>query len=318
MFPPTSSPGTLDPAPRAPASHASSSDVPTVSSSITPDPPIPAPAPRELDAPEPDPRQLTCLRCRYDLRGLADDKARCPECGLPAYWSLRAPEQLAHYPAGWVAAMARAVRLLLTVYAGMFLFMLAMTQDFWPASQFVTFCALAVAAAVQALATWMLARSSGHWTEPRAPINRWTLRIAPLGILSATACAAWLTKDYSRAVERAAIAGMIVGAAAPTAIFLRLRAVARMIADPGLAEHSAIVGWGFVATAMLIAAIAIADEWMNVKMQGPLGLLIALTMMVSLMLFLLWGAFIFLSCVIAFSRAAKVATAAWKADAPPV
>ena len=48
-------------------------------------------------------RDARCIRCGYDLRG-HDVGGRCPECGLKAHWSLKAPILLSQYPALWVAA----------------------------------------------------------------------------------------------------------------------------------------------------------------------------------------------------------------------
>ena len=64
-------------------------------------------------------RDARCIRCGYDLRG-QDVGGRCPECGLKAHWSLRAPVLLSQYPATWVRSVARGVKLLAGAYAVVF------------------------------------------------------------------------------------------------------------------------------------------------------------------------------------------------------
>src|SRR5688572_28914076 len=72
---------------------------------------------------EATPANAPCIRCGYNLRG-HDVAGRCPECGLKAHWSLRAPVLLSQYPAGWVAAMARGVKLLSLAYLFLFVMLI--------------------------------------------------------------------------------------------------------------------------------------------------------------------------------------------------
>ena len=261
-------------------------------------------------------RTVECIRCHYDLRGLADD-ARCPECGLPLYWTLRAPENLSQYPATWVTTMSRAVRLLMIAYAGVFFLFVGESVEVLPRSEDLLLTVLALAAALQLIGAWMLSRSSGHWSEPAAPINRWILRLSPIGLVLSAAAAIWVNWDYSELLMTLVAAGAIAGLPTPTALFIRLRTVARMIADPHLAEHSIIVGWGFVGSIALCGIMALLQS-QHRQLPLWLGLTLAMAIGVSALLFLLWGAFIFFSCMVDFGRAAKVARAQWNAAAAPV
>jgi DNA-directed RNA polymerase subunit RPC12/RpoP len=274
------------------------------------------PAPRS-----PVERAKRCIRCGYDLRGHAggaeDSDARCPECGLKAFWSLRAPQQLAQYPPGWVAAMSWGTRLLAAAYGFGFTVMILGFLEFFPKSETLavgTFIALAL---LQAIGAWMLARQSGHYAERWAPINRWLLRLAPPLMVLGGVGILWIQHVHSPQAEWIVAGTMFAGMLAPLAVFIRLRAVAKMIADAGLAEHSTIVAWGFFATMVAIGAYSV---WENVSRTVGLDvvrLIITAAVIVALLLFVLWGAFIMVCCVIDFGRAARVAQAEWKADEPP-
>ena len=186
-----------------------------------------------------------------------------------------------------------------------------------PRSEGLILTVLALSAALQLVGAWMLSRSSGHWSEPAAPINRWIVRLSPIGFVISAAAAIWVNWDYSELLMTLVAAGSIAGLATPTALFIRLRTVARMIADPHLAEHSIIVGWGFVGSIALCGVLALLQSHQR---EPPLwlGLTLAMAIGVSALLFLLWGAFIFFACMVDFGRAAKVARAQWNATAAQV
>src|SRR2546421_12200009 len=135
-------------------------------------------------------RELHCVRCGYNLLGLYE-KRRCPECGLELYWSLRAHSKLSQYPATWVATMAWAVRLMLLAYGGVFLLLVGNSLELVPKSEVFFGTVIAAAAVLQLIGMWMLSRSSKHYAEAAAPINRWTLRIAPAATVVALALAIW-------------------------------------------------------------------------------------------------------------------------------
>ena len=253
-------------------------------------------------------RDVRCIHCDYNLRGL-DEKSRCPECGLPAYWTLRAPQNLSQYPLRWITSMSHAVWMLLLVYGGTFaVFVIAsLFRTFQGVADWLAFSVITFAAILQTIAMWMLSRPSGHFTEPAAPINTWALRIAPLGFVLATASGAWMAMQGRGDMEIVAIFGLIVGAFAPPAIFIRLRTVAGMISDAGLAEYSNIVAYGFVFSTAMILIMTWAGNSRAVRMNEWPGMTLMLVTSVSILLFVLWGAFVFFSCVIDFGRAARVA-----------
>ena len=258
---------------------------------------------------------MPCVRCGYDLRGHGAG-GRCPECGLDAYWTLRAPQKLSEYPAKWVRAMSWGVRLLALTYAELFVCLLLGFTGWLGEGQITPVLVFLVAAVLQLPGMWLLSRHSGHLREPRAWINRWLLRLTPLGLLIGSVAAALIIEDFSPLYERLMFIGFIVEGFAPTAAFIRLRAVARLVANRTLAEYSAIVGWGFLAVSAAFAAMVYMLQ--GRPMTRALDMAVIAIVASSLLLFLLWGAFILVCCVIDFGRAAKIATAQWKSDAPPV
>jgi len=257
---------------------------------------------------------VACVRCGYDLRG-HDAGGRCPECGLDAYWTLRAPQKLSEYPADWVSAMSRGIQLLAITYAGLFVFILLGFTG-WFQNDMMIASVFLIASAFQLAGMWMLSRHSGHLRERAAPVNRWLLRLTPLGLLIGSACAVLIPYHYDPMLEVAMLIGLAIGAIAPTATFIRLRSVARLIADATLAEYSAIVGWGFLAVCAALAVFTSAAR--GSTLAGVAGLALIAIIGASLLLFLLWGAFILICCVIDFRRAARIAQAQWNPPSPPV
>ena len=265
---------------------------------------------QQLDQPvgQPTEHAVPCIRCGYDLRGHgAGVDARCPECGMKAFWSLRAPKQLAQYPAAWVVSMSWGTRLLAAAYGLGFAVMILGFLDFFPQDENLavgTFTALAL---IQTIGAWMLARRSGHYLERAAPINRWLLRLAPLALVFGGIGILYIQHVFRPIAEWIVLGALFAGMLAPVAVFIRLRAVARMIADAGLAEHSGIVAWGFCVTMIAMGLYGVWEDLSHGVGTNALRLVITAGVIVAVMLFVLWGAFIMVCCVVDFGRAAELA-----------
>ena len=259
-------------------------------------------------------RAKPCIRCGYDLRGHDDEKARCPECGYPVFWSLRAPEKLSEFPAGWVSSMAWGVRLLALAYGSVFAILVIGALQWLPqrAEEEVVLAVLVPATFAQAAGMWLLARHSGHAHERKRSLNRWTLRLGSIAGIIVGLGAVAVEQDLLRGLATLILFPAAVAAVfAPPAAFLRLRHVARLISNTALAEHSAIVAAGFLLTPAMIGIVALLGM-SNIRPPDIAMFLTMATICVMVLLFLLWGAFIMLCCVIDFARAAKVARAEWR------
>jgi len=257
---------------------------------------------------------IPCIRCGYDLRG-HDEAGRCPECGLKAYWTLRAPRQLSQFPAEWVESMAWGANLLAAAYVTLFAIMLISTTGALQDHQAVAFAFFTLGAAAQLAGGWLLARHSRHASERPMRLNRFVLRVAPAALVFATVATLWQeVGSFHEWLANAIVIAMAISAAAPVAVFGRLRRVARMIANPGLAEHSAIVAWGFVFAATSMVAVVMAGSRLPDEFTKRWFLAAVLLASTALLLFLLWGAWIMFNCVASFGRAARIARDAWKAD----
>ena len=264
-------------------------------------------------------RDAKCIRCGYDLRG-HDFGGRCPECGLKAHWSLKAPVLLSQYPAGWVATMARGVKLLSLAYLVLFVMLILAVGGATEGRDVLLYAILFLAGTAQAAGAWMLARSSRHWSEPRSPVNRALLLITPLALPLAAAGAMWLKFDYRQAVAGVTFLLGILSVVTPIAAFARLRTVARMISDADLMEHSTIVGGGFLISAaalvgLYLVAVLVGTDGDGARSTWLVGA--TFVVLITWLLFLLWGAFLMFCCILDFSQAARIAMADWRNDDEP-
>ena len=266
---------------------------------------------------EATPANAPCIRCGYNLRG-HDVAGRCPECGLKAHWSLRAPVLLSQYPAGWVAAMARGVKLLSLAYLTLFVMLILAVGGALEGRDGLLYGAMLLSGVMQWAGASMLARSSNHWSEPRSPVNRVLLRSLPLTLPAGAVAALWLTFDYHVALATATAFLMAMSLAAPVAAFVRIRTVARMISDADLIEHATAVGGGFLASVLAGVALYVFMGFRGEGGTGAWTTFALFAVIIALLLFLLWGAFLMFCCIIDFSQAARIATADWRNDeAPP-
>ena len=92
--------------------------------------------------------------------------------------------------------MSGATSLLLAVYGGSFASLAVVSFFALRVDEEFVVAALLIAACLQLAGMWMLSSHSGHWTEPRAPVNRLALRLAPVGLLVGAGC--WAREEFLR------------------------------------------------------------------------------------------------------------------------
>ena len=218
--------------------------------------------------------------------------------------------------------MAWATRLLAVTYAGIALLLLAGFTRVLDGVPGVAAVGLLVCAALQLLAMWMLARRSGHWSEPPARFNRLALSIVPLAPLTADSIALYLegrpvagAPQWLTTIMLATMCGWVV---APPLVFFRIRAVARLLADTRLARQSAVASWGLLLALLTMASgIAVMMALSFNPLENLAATIASFAVMGVVLLFLLWGAFVMLLCVRDFGRAARVARQAERTAEPP-
>jgi hypothetical protein len=262
------------------------------------------------------PADVRCLRCGYSLRG-HDVGGRCPECGLKAHWSIRAPVLLSQYPAGWVEAMSRGVKLLALAYLILFVMLILSVGGALADKDLLLFGFLLFAGILQLIGAWMLARSSNHWSEPRSPMNRVLLRLTPLLLPLGSIGSLSLVFRYHPAVASLSGLALALSLIAPIAAFVRIRTVARMISDADLMEHATVVGWGFLTSVLAGGGLFVFMGFQPTAARGAWATLALFVVVIAILLFLLWGAFLMFCCIIDFSQAARIASADWRNDEAP-
>jgi hypothetical protein len=87
-------------------------------------------------------------------------------------------------------------------------------------------------------------------------------------------------------------------------------------------EHSTFVGGGFLASVVAGVALYVYEGFSGTPPGTALTVLL-FGIVIFLLLFLLWGAFLMFCCIIDFGQAARIAAADWHNDeaavaAPPV
>ena len=228
---------------------------------------------------------LTCMECRYRLRGLSPDGA-CPECGTPIARSIEWRRELAARKPWWLKLGGRAGPLLREADARWLRRLLAGTLAL--AATWVFVGAWLVARrllsprsyvpdfALAAIGAWYFASAwLATWGErrPDVPLRwdavRWAIRLAAGG----TCLATWLALraelvpagEFWRFSSVAMIVGMLCIPAAAALTLIYLGHLAGRVPDDWAAGSFRIMGWTVVVVTVAPCCLAGERPWRAVS-----------------------------------------------------
>ena len=252
-------------------------------------------------APPAPPAPVTCLRCGYDLRGLAAD-GDCPECSLPVARSLNNTGELHHAPPAWLASITAGTGLILGVLLGLFPYYGGVAAPLVQTSfeQYVV-CTTAFWS-VFAAGAWLLTRPQRGFAAA-GPALRWAIRasavilVASIGLTYLVVTTRW---RYWPMLNTAAVLCVLP---LPTLLMLYLGRLARRVPNMRLAWQCRAAGWGAAAAVALVTA----DEFLHLTPNYGFELAAAALGGGSFVLSL----YLLVRLAIAFRRAHRDSVASW-------
>lgn len=289
-----------------------------------------------------------CLRCGYDLRGIANDQP-CPECGLLAQRSRCLTDDLFNSRPKWLRKVSVGVWLILLALVSPFLWQWVLTTHedyvkafFWNSplrlhSDFEDFIGLDLAAILLVLGALMVTAREGFPVVDQADRKyRWAIRISSFTPLLAVLLMHVLTvllESNLRAFRydvfatfrwlmTAAIGVATIGTTPlPVLLFFHLRRIAKRAHSAHLAEHCTIVGIGtsialaYTAIVMLLMRhdreLNLDGRWMQ---RSNSWIVVVLVSGVAVLLFVIWSFYLMVRFAITFRLAARRLRKHWQRD----
>lgn len=286
-----------------------------------------------------------CLRCGYNLIGIANERA-CPECGLLAERSRRVTDELHESRPRWLRRLSWGVWCILlalvTPVAGFFanslldgvIRELAWQRAGWWGllAEYAPILPFDLGAILLTRGVWWLASPEGYGPADAADRRRRrALRLAVLGPwLALLIVHAYFLLNGSRLWRRMndgtfllLVLGLATVGSTPLVYLVarRLRDIASRARSAHLAEHCVIVGVGTAATLIytLIAAavttypeaFGLASDWGS---RGVASLMLVLAMTTAGALFVLWQLYLLVRFAIAFGAASRRLRRQWWRD----
>jgi hypothetical protein len=287
-----------------------------------------------------------CVRCGYDLRGIADDHP-CSECGLLAERSRNRSEYLADVPPWLIRRLAIGARLLLWSVLCLIGWMILSTVGreliyaaFAGRTYHLRLAGYDLAVALWILGSWLLTtRGSPAHVAMMPQRLRFSCRVVSLLMLGIVAMMHlqmdWLSRP--RLVRWTPLgrppvwklllddflpyliigSGWFVLSLNSVLCFLWLRKLAQRVLNSNLAEHSAIVGVGVAASSGALVLFGIAQPWLQKvqpfanKTWAYLMLVGLVTILACLMTCVIWSLTNLVRFSFAFRKASRESRARW-------
>jgi hypothetical protein len=257
-------------------------------------------------------QHLACIRCGYDLRGLADGTA-CPECGLAVHRTTAAVvggAALADLPPRWVATVARGATVVSIAYllplAWIPLNSMRLLDKPWYARLLVSLLILSVHAAGALLIT---VREPGRRAAVGERIAAWPLRVCSLApILAGVLLAYMVLHGGARRAETTMVASQATLIACPALTMLRLQQLTRRLGRPRVAEYGAIAGCGLSGAAAAAVGFAVLSAW---RAYREWAVMTTAGCAIAGAVFYLWCTWMLMMIARSLRAAAKQARAAW-------
>src|SRR5688572_22931882 len=271
------------------------------------DPVIPAMSTADFTEDDDADDRVPCVRCDYDLRGLAPD-ARCPECGLLVRYSDPVHASLRHAPPGWLASLSWGARLALVSFL-LFLLLPSVSSPAFasiPTQLFPLFLAVLASGvtAIFVLGAWLLTRPHMRFAPPNGVVRlaaRFTAFLPLVSELVAFVPRRPLVLQFLRG------SAVLLWLLAVVFLLLHLRRLALRLPQPALAG-CCMAGVAAFATTV---ALFIVDDALGLTPAAGLeiaGVVVALSGCAALVAVLAWSAG-------AFHRACISSRQAWEQQA---
>lgn len=285
-----------------------------------------------------------CVRCQYDLRGVADDQP-CPECGLLAERSRRPSERLRDSRPAYLRKLSLGLVLIVLaavtpiLWWGAMIVAMVLEADWlaWSFAEHVMLSGADVAAMLLVVGTCLLtAKESNTIATPRRSAVR-LFACIPLTYMLVMHVY-FMFPEYISAggfspvpadAEMNALVRRILGwllyllipvaiIPFPILLFSYLAWLGKRLLSRELKEHSFIIGVGISVTIAMLAVAAVwgtyGEQWLDLprRARGNISMALAVICFTLVALFALWSFIHVIGFALAFWRESRALKALWQ------